>query len=89
MYAYVGICTRKKWADAIALIALSFQLFGAIVFIVPDLLIGCPNMQPFELKSCVPGTTLFELFYFWFGVVVNIVWVIVPLIIMKNIIQRQ
>ena len=89
LYAYIGICTRTRWADAVGLIALSFQMFGAIMFIVPDLLTGCPNMQPFDELTCTPGFSWFELFYFWFGVVVNFVWVIVPLAMMKNIIQRQ
>ena len=88
-FAYVGLCRRTKWADVVSSIALSFQLFGAIVFIVPDLLTGCPNMQPFDDKTCTPDATMFTLFYFWFGVMVNFVWVIVPAMMLKDIIQRQ
>ena len=89
LYAYVGLCKRARWADSVALIALSFQLFGAIMFIGPDLMLGCPNMQPFDQLTCTPGISWFEVFYFWFGVTVNVVWIIIPMILMKNIIQRS
>jgi len=89
LIAYIGICKRAKWADAVALIALSFQLFGAIVFIVPDLITGCPNMQPFDVNTCLPDATMFTFFYFWFGVGCNILWVAIPIKFMADIIKRQ
>ena len=69
--AYVGLATRKGWADGVALVALSFQLFGAFVFIIPEFMTGCENMIPHGEKNCSPGFSLFEIFYFWFGVGVN------------------
>ena len=51
--AYVGIVKRKGWADGVALVALSFQLFGAIVFVVPDLMTECKNMVPLRVIRCV------------------------------------
>lgn len=89
LIAYVGICKRAKWADVVAMMALSFQLFGAIVFIVPDLLTGCPNMQPFDQLTCMPEATMFTFFYFWFGVGCNILWVAIPIKFMADIIKRQ
>jgi len=46
---------------------------------------GCENMVPHGVKNCMPGFSLFELFYFWFGVGVNVVWVIVPAVMIVNI----
>ena len=89
LIAYIGICTRAKWADVVAMVALSFQLFGAIVFILPDLLTGCPNMQPFDQPTCMPDATMFTFFYFWFGVGCNILWVVIPIKFMADIIKRQ
>ena len=83
--AYVGLATRKGWADGVALVALSFQLFGAFVFIIPEFMTGCENMIPHGEKNCSPGFSLFEIFYFWFGVGVNVVWVIVPAVMIFNI----
>jgi len=89
LIAYIGICKRAKWADVVAMMALSFQLFGAIVFILPDLLTGCPNMQPFDKLTCMPDATMFTFFYFWFGVGCNILWVAIPIKFMADIIKRQ
>jgi hypothetical protein len=83
--AYVGLASRKGWADGVGLVALSFQLFGAFVFILPEFMTGCENMVPHGVKNCMPGFSLFELFYFWFGVGVNVVWVIVPAVMIVNI----
>jgi hypothetical protein len=60
-------------------VALSFQLFGAIVFVIPEFLSGCLNMVPHNVHTCVPdASSYYNLFYFYFGVLVNFVWVIIP-----------
>ena len=60
--AYVGIARRSAWREIAATLALTFQLFGAIVFIVPDLMTGCPNMIESARGTCVAGFTPYELF---------------------------
>ena len=65
------------------------QVVGMILFVGPDFMTGCPNMVPHNVLTCVPGFSLYEGFYFWFGVVVNIVWGYVPLAMMRSAIQRS
>jgi len=76
--AFVGVCYRTSWRQGVELIALTFQLFGALLFVGPELYTNCENMVPIGVPTCFPGLTLYELFYFWFGVLVNGVWVVIP-----------
>lgn len=76
--AYIGVCYRAKWRQGVELIALTFQLFGALLFVGPELYTGCENLVPIGVKTCFPGFSLYEIFYFWFGVIVNGVWVVIP-----------
>jgi len=80
--AYIGVCYKKPWRQGVELIALTFQLFGALLFVGPELYTGCENLVPIGVKTCFPGFSLYEIFYFWFGVLVNGVWVVVPAFMM-------
>ena len=87
--AYVGIARRSAWRDIAATLALTFQLFGAIVFIVPDLMTGCPNMIESARGTCVAGLTPYELFFYWFGVGANLVWILIPGIMLWSVVSRS
>lgn len=79
LFAYVGYCRDAKWKQEIGILALAFQLFGAIVFVGPEFLTGCLNMVPHNEFNCMPDTgSLYNLFYFYFGVGANFVWVVIP-----------
>lgn len=79
LFAYVGYCRDSAWKQEIGILALAFQLFGAIVFVGPEFLTGCINMVPHNEYNCMPDTgSLYNLFYFYFGVGANFVWVVIP-----------
>jgi len=87
--AFIGVCYRSPWRQGVELIALTFQLFGALLFVGPELYTGCENLVPIGVAGCFPGFSLFEIFYFWFGVLVNGVWVVVPAILMYTAIKSD
>jgi hypothetical protein len=86
--AYVGLQKRAAWQHELQIAALAFQLLGAIVFVGSELLTGCLNMVPIGEHTCAPGVSLYELFYFWFGVSANFVWVVIPLRMAAGVITR-
>merc|ERR1711871_35298 len=73
--AYVGIVTDKVWSCELEIMALTVQLIGTFVFVLPDFLTGCLNMVPHNVPTCVPNLTAYTAFFFYFGVTVNVVWV--------------
>ena len=87
--AAVGIATRATWHKTIELVVLTMALFGTIVFVVPDFLDGCLNTQPIGVKDCFPERTPFYLFFTYFGVAINLIWLLVPLLIIVGRIRRD
>merc|ERR1711920_1190842 len=77
-FAFVGVCRRSPWRHSVEACALAFQFFGSLVFPATDLLTGCENMQPIGVHTCTPPFTPFFIFFFYFGVLVNFVWAVVP-----------
>ena len=61
--SYVGIVRRAPWRQPFEIMALTWQLVGAVLFIVPELLAGCANLVPQGKEYCIPGFSIFELFY--------------------------
>ena len=69
---------------------LLFQICGTIWFVGPELLTGCKNMVPIGIEGCTTvGTKPYELMYFWFAVGVNVVWIIVPLLMLRHTVQQN
>eukprot|EP00937_MAST-01D_sp_MAST-1D-sp2_P008265 g8265.t1 len=75
--------------EELELVTLLFQLCGTIWFVGPELLTECRNMVPIGVAGCLPGTKPYELMYFWFAVGVNVVWVLVPLVMIVAAMQRN
>ena len=48
------------------------------MFVLPDYLTGCLNMQPFGEPTCMPPLTPFYFFFVYFGVIINWIWFVVP-----------
>ena len=82
------------------MVTLTFQLCGTIWFVLPEVLVGCPNMHPIGFRepvaagaaagavgahSCLGGHDggAYDVMYFWFAVGVNVVWVLVPLAMLR------
>jgi len=76
--AFIGICHRAPWRQPVEAFALGMQFFGSLVFPAADLLTGCDNMQPIGVHTCLPPLTPFFIFFFYFGVLVNFLWAVVP-----------
>ena len=72
LVAFYGVAHRKAWRQTLAVLTLCAQLLVSVLFVTPELLSGCMNMQPFGVRSdsvlCldVPVDT-FHLTYFWWG----------------------
>ena len=69
--------------------ALAFQFFGSLVFILPELLTGCENTQPIGKSDCSPPLTPFYFFYYYFGVMANFVWTVIPFYLLIKVVQSE
>ena len=83
LLAFLALRRRSSTAPALELVASILQLLGTVFFIGPELMTGCKNMVPFGVKpnGCAPPPldSLWNAFYWHFGIGVNIVWILVPL----------
>lgn len=86
---YIGMVTGAVWACEMEIATLMLQLVGMIVFVGPDYMTGCMNMVPHNVSGCIPGFSSYEFFYYWFGVGVNIVWGVVPLVMLHDAFKRS
>ena len=87
--AAVGIATRARWHKTLELMVLTMAAYGTVVFVVPDMLDGCLNMQPMGVRECLPPLTPFYFFYVYFGVVINWIWFLVPLAMLVTNVKRD
>ena len=78
----VGICKGTKWHKTLEVMVLTMAAYGALVFVLPDYLEGCSNMQPMGVKSCTPEVTPFYFFFVYFGVIINWIWFVVPIVML-------
>ena len=62
--------------------------YGAVVFVVPDMFDGCVNMQPMGVADCAPPLTPFYFFFVYFGVVINWIWLVVPVAMLVAKVRR-
>jgi hypothetical protein len=85
----VGIKRGASWARDLQLVALTFQLLGAIVFVGAELMTGCMNLVPFGKPGCLPDLSLYTAFYFYFGVTLNFVWVLIPTLMIAGIVRSS
>ena len=69
--AAVGIVTKARWHKTIESIVLTMSAFGALLFVLPDYIMGCHNMQPIGDPTCTPPLTPFYFFFVYFGVIIN------------------
>ena len=82
---YVSYYSRSKYCPTLALVTLSAQLWGTVMFVGPELLTGCKNMVPIGKDGCYAGFSSYELLYFWFAVGANFLWIVIPLRMMATI----
>ena len=83
---YCAIYARSKFAPSLALVTLSAQLWGTVMFIGPEIMTGCKNMVPIGVTGCLAASfSPYELLYFWFAVGANFLWIIVPLRMMRGV----
>jgi hypothetical protein len=87
--AFVGVCHRAPWRHSVESFALAMQFFGSLVFPLADLLTGCHNMQPMGVGTCSPPFTPFFIFFFYFGVLINFLWAVVPAYMFYNVICSE
>lgn len=78
----VGICKGAKWQKTLEVMVLTMAAYGALVFVVPDYLEGCSNMQPMNERTCSPELTPFYFFFVYFGVIINWIWFVVPVVML-------
>ena len=48
------------------------------MLLLPDYMTGCLNMHPMGEPGCMPPFTPFNLFFVYFGVLINWIWFFVP-----------
>ena len=77
--AAVGIVTRAKWHKTLEVVVLTMAAYGAVIFVLPDYIVGCFNMQPMGSPDCTPPLTPFYFFFVYFGVIINWIWAVVPI----------
>lgn len=87
--AAVGVITRARWHKTLELMVLTMASYGTVVFVVPDMLDGCLNMQPMGVRECFPPLTPFYFFYVYFGVVINWIWFLVPIGMLATNVMRD
>ena len=75
---FVGLYQRATWRRELEVCVCTLQMFGNAMFVGPELLTGCLNMVPIGTKGCTAGLTAYELFFFWFAVGINAIWLVVP-----------
>ena len=81
---YIAHYARSPYRPSLAIVTLSAQLWGTVMFVGPEILTGCKNMVPVGVDGCLSaGTTPYELLYFWFAVGANVLWIVVPLLMIK------
>ena len=83
----VGICKHASWHRTLEAVVLTMAAFGALLFVVPDYLTGCLNMQPFGEPGCMPPLTPFYFFFVYFGVVINWIWFAVPVAMLAKTVR--
>ena len=49
---------------------------------------GCVNMQPIGVADCAPPLTPFYFFFVYFGVVINWIWLVVPVAMLVAKVRR-
>ena len=74
----VSICNEGKWHKTLEVCVLTMAAYGALLFLVPDYMTGCLNMHPMGVSDCMPPMTPFNLFFVYFGVLINWIWLFVP-----------
>ena len=74
----VSICNEGKWHKTLEVCVLTMAAYGALLFLVPDYMTGCLNMHPMGVNDCMPPMTPFNLFFVYFGVLINWIWLFVP-----------
>ena len=82
----MAIVTTAATAMAAAVV-LTMAAYGALLFVVPDYLTGCLNMQPFGEPGCMPPLTPFYFFFVYFGVVINWIWFAVPVAMLAKTVR--
>jgi len=88
-FAFLGVVYRAPWRHTVEAFTLGVQLFGSLIFPAADLLTGCENMQPMGVKTCTPPVTPFFIFFFYFGVIINFLWFVVPAFMFYNVVRSD
>ena len=88
-FSAVSICNGTKWHKSLEVIVLTMAAYGAVIFVVPDMLTGCLNMHPMGVSECHPPFTPFNLFFVYFGVLINWILAIVPGIMLFNRVRAE
>ena len=78
----VAICKQATWHRSLENIVLTLASYGTLIFVAPDYLTGCLNMQPFGEPGCSPPYTPFYFFFVYYGVIINWVWFMVPIVML-------
>ena len=85
----IGIAKRATWHRTLESAVLAMQAYGAILFMAPDMFDGCRNQQPHGEADCFPKVTPFTFFFVYFGVLINWIWLIVPVVMLAIRVARD
>mmetsp|Transcript_50079 Transcript_50079/g.119139 ORF Transcript_50079/g.119139 Transcript_50079/m.119139 type:complete len:234 (-) Transcript_50079:83-784(-) len=77
IWLYVAYHQGRPERDALELIVVVMQIYGTIVYFVPEALSGMPSASVDWEMTFSP----YYLKYFWFATAMNFVWIVVPLIL--------
>ena len=46
-------------------------------------------MQPVGVETCLPPVTPFFIFFFYFGVIINFLWLVVPCLMLVEVVRSD
>eukprot|EP01064_Diplonema_japonicum_P010741 TRINITY_DN17975_c0_g4_i1.p1 TRINITY_DN17975_c0_g4~~TRINITY_DN17975_c0_g4_i1.p1 ORF type:complete len:249 (+),score=50.92 TRINITY_DN17975_c0_g4_i1:44-748(+) len=80
LLSYYSMRRGLTWSPAVQLLTSALHLVGTIAFVLPEVLEGFPNI----VTDPNLEFTMHHITYFWFGFGLNVLWIVVPLLYMKD-----
>jgi len=78
LLCFVGVIQQRKWAQDAEILLCATHVLGTIIWSIPPLLDDCKSLAPIGIAGCTPSVlSLYNLFYFWFGYGINLLWIFV------------
>ena len=88
--AAIGVIKSAKWGPDIEIIICTIHILGTLIYVAPPLMNECVELAPIGERGCLRNPfSLYNFFYFWFGFGINIVWLVLPLVLLITAVQQN